>query len=336
MSTTARPLRAVASPDASEERSCGVRDVDWRLKALRDAIEQRQRPTAPLRSVVTRAKGHPTPLEEMIDWATGAGAGVARIHRTDADTSVTAFVSVLATGRAPVISPGSACLLHALHGRRAAQLRFLEELLRRHARHRAILIVVDDRATLDADTTWLVHQLSGLLHDVAVTWVHPARLQPAPDATIVRGTADTPLSPRPPATRTELSPLGLRLPASARPPLTITASLAQSPRSTAQHVGPQRSTRHPRHPRRPRFGWLALTDTEVRVVRLVVQGHTNRATAAALFVSVNTISTHLRSVYNKLDVNSRVQLTHVALRHLSEDDRTLAPLPRRLDEGATR
>lgn len=102
----------------------------------------------------------------------------------------------------------------------------------------------------------------------------------------------------------------------------------------AQHTSPRRSTPHPRNPRRPRFGWLALTDSEVRVVRLVVQGHTNRATAAALFVSANTISTHLRSIYNKLDVKSRVQLTRVALRHLSEDDQTLTALPQRIDEEA--
>ena len=284
MSATARRLYAVASPDAPETRSCSVRDIDCQLKVLRDAIEQRHWPTAPLRSVGTRAEVDPPPLEAMIDWATSAGAAVARIRRTDAHTSVTAFVSVLSTGRAPVISPGSARLLHALHGRRVAQLSFLEGLLRRHTRHRAILVVVDDRATLDADTAWLVQQLAALLHDVAVTWVHPPRLQPAPAATVARGAADT----------------------------------------------------RPLSPRRPRFGWLALTDTEIRVVRLVVQGHTNRATAAALFVSANTISTHLRSIYSKLGVNSRVQLTRVALNHLSEEDPTPAPLPRRLDEGAPR
>ncbi len=71
-------------------------------------------------------------------------------------------------------------------------------------------------------------------------------------------------------------------------------------------------------------------------MRLVVQGHTNRATAAALFVSANTISTHLRSIYNKLDVNSRVQLTRVALHHLSEDDRTPTVPHRPDDEGALR
>ena len=56
------------------------------------------------------------------------------------------------------------------------------------------------------------------------------------------------------------------------------------------------------------------------MTRLIAEGHSNRTAADALFVSVNTISTHLRSVFTKLDVNSRVQLTRVALRHLSATD----------------
>ena len=335
MSAAASPLYADGPPEVTQAGSCGVRDVDWQLKAFRDVIEQRHRRTAPLRSVEIRTEGHPTPLEAMIEWATSAGAAVARIHRTDADTSVTAFVSVLATGRAPVISAGSARLLHALHGRHVAQLRFLEGLLRCHARHRAILIVVDDRATLDTETAWLVQQLAGLLQDVAVTWVHPARLQPAPDASIVRGATDVTLFSRASATTAEPSSVGLVPAGPTQPPLTHTA-LACPPRSSSEHTKPRRADTHPRNPKRPRFGWLALTDTELRVVRLVVQGHTNRATAAALFVSANTISTHLRSIYSKLDVNSRVQLTRVALPHLSEAHRGLAPAPPGLGEGATR
>lgn len=323
MSAAASRLYAIERPEV-QTRSCGLRDVDWQLKAFRDVIEQRHRRTAPLRSVESRADGHPTPVEDMIGWAMNAGAAVARIHRTDADTTVTAFLAELATGRAPVISAASARLLHALHGRHVAQLRFLEGLLRCHARHRAILIVFDERATLDPETAWLVQQLAGLLHDVAVTWVHPARLQPAPDASIVQGATDA-----------QPSPVGLVLAGPAHPPLTHTA-LARPTRSRAEHTNPRRGDTHPRNPRRPRFGWLALTDTELRVVRLVVQGHTNRATAAALFVSVNTISTHLRSIYNKLDVNSRVQLTRVALPHLFEDDRGPALRPPGLHEGATR
>ncbi|ANI39044.1 helix-turn-helix transcriptional regulator [Mycolicibacterium vaccae] len=64
---------------------------------------------------------------------------------------------------------------------------------------------------------------------------------------------------------------------------------------------------------RPSTGWAALTPTEMRVVALIGAGHTNRSAASELGVSPNTVNTHLRSVFRKLDVRSRVQLT-IALR----------------------
>jgi DNA-binding CsgD family transcriptional regulator len=60
---------------------------------------------------------------------------------------------------------------------------------------------------------------------------------------------------------------------------------------------------------RPPDGWEALTPTELRVVDLISAGHTNRSAAAELGVSPNTVNTHLRAVFRKLDVKSRVQLT---------------------------
>ena len=64
-----------------------------------------------------------------------------------------------------------------------------------------------------------------------------------------------------------------------------------------------------------RNGWAALTDTELAVVGLVVQGMTNREVAERLFVSPHTVSTHLRHVFEKLKLNSRVELASVAARH---------------------
>ena len=60
---------------------------------------------------------------------------------------------------------------------------------------------------------------------------------------------------------------------------------------------------------RPPTGWAALTPTELRVIELISSGHTNRSAAAELGVSPNTVNTHLRAVFRKLDVKSRVQLT---------------------------
>ena len=60
---------------------------------------------------------------------------------------------------------------------------------------------------------------------------------------------------------------------------------------------------------RPATGWAALTPTESRVVDLISAGHSNRSAAGELGVSPNTVNTHLRAVFRKLDVKSRVQLT---------------------------
>ncbi|MGV9378598.1 ATP-binding protein [Nonomuraea sp. NPDC003707] len=62
-------------------------------------------------------------------------------------------------------------------------------------------------------------------------------------------------------------------------------------------------------------GWAALTASELRVVRLVAQGMTNREAAAALFLSPHTVDSHLRHAFAKLEVNSRVELTRQVLAH---------------------
>jgi DNA-binding CsgD family transcriptional regulator len=66
---------------------------------------------------------------------------------------------------------------------------------------------------------------------------------------------------------------------------------------------------------RPGRGWAAMTDSELAVARLVAEGLTNREVAERLFISVHTVSGHLRHVFTKLDVNSRVELTRVASIH---------------------
>ena len=55
-----------------------------------------------------------------------------------------------------------------------------------------------------------------------------------------------------------------------------------------------------------------LTATEQRVADLIASGATNRDAAAALYVSVRTVETHVASIYRKLGVRSRAELT----RHL--------------------
>jgi DNA-binding CsgD family transcriptional regulator len=64
---------------------------------------------------------------------------------------------------------------------------------------------------------------------------------------------------------------------------------------------------------RPVSGWASLTDTERTVSELVAQGLTNRQVADQLFMSVHTVAFHLRHVFRKLDVTSRVELTRLIL-----------------------
>ncbi|XUL91413.1 LuxR C-terminal-related transcriptional regulator [Streptomyces galilaeus] len=61
---------------------------------------------------------------------------------------------------------------------------------------------------------------------------------------------------------------------------------------------------------RPETGWDSPTSAERRVARLIADGHSNRSAAGEPNVSVNTVGTHLRMVFSKLGVQSRVQLTN--------------------------
>lgn len=61
-------------------------------------------------------------------------------------------------------------------------------------------------------------------------------------------------------------------------------------------------------PRRPITGVAALTPQELQVALLLADGRTTREAAAALFLSPKTVEYHLRKVYLKLGVRSRVAL----------------------------
>lgn len=51
-----------------------------------------------------------------------------------------------------------------------------------------------------------------------------------------------------------------------------------------------------------------LTAREEEILVLLVQGHKNKVIAEKLFVSVNTINVHVRSIYAKTEVHSRLEL----------------------------
>jgi predicted ATPase/class 3 adenylate cyclase/DNA-binding CsgD family transcriptional regulator len=64
--------------------------------------------------------------------------------------------------------------------------------------------------------------------------------------------------------------------------------------------------------RRPSFGWAALTPTEQLIVDEVAKGATNPAIAETLFVSRETVKTHLSHIFAKLGVKSRSELAAAA------------------------
>ncbi len=59
---------------------------------------------------------------------------------------------------------------------------------------------------------------------------------------------------------------------------------------------------------------LGLTQRESEVLGLLVGGRSNKAIAAELVVSEETVKSHARSIYHKLSVSDRAQAVAVALR----------------------
>ena len=59
-----------------------------------------------------------------------------------------------------------------------------------------------------------------------------------------------------------------------------------------------------------------LTSTEIRVFMGLYQGASNQEIADTLFVSTNTVKTHLKSIYSKLDVVSRLKAIQLLLSKL--------------------
>ena len=73
--------------------------------------------------------------------------------------------------------------------------------------------------------------------------------------------------------------------------------------------------RHWRHADRPISGWGSLTEGELRVAQLVAEGLTNPQIGERSFVSRHTVDFHLRQIFRKLDISSRVDLTRLVMEH---------------------
>ncbi len=84
----------------------------------------------------------------------------------------------------------------------------------------------------------------------------------------------------------------------------------------ATYLDPQIARRVIDHlkPPSPSGNVATLSQRELEVLKLMVEGYSNPEIAAALYLSPNTIKTHVRGIMNKLSVDDRVQAAVVALR----------------------
>jgi two-component system, NarL family, response regulator LiaR len=87
-------------------------------------------------------------------------------------------------------------------------------------------------------------------------------------------------------------------------------------REGATYLDPQIARRVIEHLKLPTSGPPVgqLSQRELDVLKLIVEGYSNQEIATALYLSPNTIKTHIRGIMNKLAVDDRVQAAVVALR----------------------
>jgi DNA-binding NarL/FixJ family response regulator len=71
-------------------------------------------------------------------------------------------------------------------------------------------------------------------------------------------------------------------------------------------------------PARPVTGWDSLTETEQAVAGLVAQGLNNNQVAARMYISTHTVAHHLRQVFRKLSIASRVKLTRIVIEQAAD------------------
>jgi DNA-binding NarL/FixJ family response regulator len=58
-----------------------------------------------------------------------------------------------------------------------------------------------------------------------------------------------------------------------------------------------------------------ITESELRVLRALAQGRSNKQIAAELFITEQTVKFHLTNIYRKLDVSNRTEATRFAYQH---------------------
>ncbi|WP_411111075.1 helix-turn-helix transcriptional regulator [Streptomyces sp. c-19] len=181
-----------------------------------------------------------------------------------------------------------------------------------HERAAQAVTLAERLAVLNPDLTFL-----------AATAAHARGLLDNDLAPLVRAVRLYEDCPRPLARASALEDAGRKLAATRKPdavPYFDTAlalyARAGAERDAARVRGRLRAAGVRRRPSTAGLSdaWPELTAAEIRVVRHVARGLTNRQVAEHLSLSPHTVSSHLRRAFTKLDITSRVELTRLVRR----------------------
>jgi sigma-54 dependent transcriptional regulator, acetoin dehydrogenase operon transcriptional activator AcoR len=72
--------------------------------------------------------------------------------------------------------------------------------------------------------------------------------------------------------------------------------------------------------RRQTFGWASLSPSQLGIAELVASGLTNQEVAARLYLSRHTVDFHLRAIFSRLGIDSRVKLARLVTERRPDDE----------------
>ncbi|MFJ5708723.1 AAA family ATPase [Streptomyces sp. NPDC093105] len=298
----ARADAEAAAPAADDPGPGNLADVTLRYVMLRVALHTGDRRTAEAYAAeATRMRSDGAPVVRHFGtWMLALTAD----HEGRPDRAMAALDAVMTSPAADrpayagLIDPADAPVLVRMALRAGA-----------HERAAQAVAVAEKRAVLNPDLPFL-----------AATAAHARGLLDNDLAPLVRAVRLYEDCPRVLARASALEDAGRKLAATRKPEAVpyFETALALYARSGAEwdvaRVG--RRLRAAGVRRRPSTAglsdaWPELTAAELRVVRLVAQGLTNREAAGHLSLSPHTVGSHLRRAFTKLDVTSRAELTRL-------------------------
>jgi DNA-binding CsgD family transcriptional regulator len=100
-----------------------------------------------------------------------------------------------------------------------------------------------------------------------------------------------------------------------RPAIAAQSSLRAKDEPTREHYSLAKIPPRPGHDPAGSESWESLTEAERRISRLVSTGLTNKLIAKQLSLSPHTVDAHLKHIFTKLGIHSRVELTVMAIKH---------------------